>query len=395
MRLHKLDEPQRFELTEAPRGEFLKPKQLLERFGPLGQRETRRLNDRLLSNFLRNYHQTHDLTPYVTETYRVLAAFPLTKKSFFYPGMCALLQSVDQPEILLEQVFPAVNSKLISKIDHASEVKKISEAQTSSVQEILGNTNTEVMTPFNAAANFQKNDHDLTPLEQVLSPGQEIKFEKPLDLSAILHVEKLPDGHLKLTTISLLYGSYGPTSSGPVLFSLAPPTHLNVEGGLPLLPPKDLISAETQYADYRTKMGFSSQEGTQQTAQPNPSFILQQTSGLCQKIIFKKYSARGKSSACSNSDFKSSIACHSPKRSSCTSSENTSSAACNSSSASSGSCETGRTSSSSNTPFFNNSSRSRSGTSSCCCQSIQSAAAYIVCSCSRNPNGNYRKRPSS
>ncbi|MCX6958082.1 MAG: hypothetical protein NT164_06065 [Verrucomicrobiae bacterium] len=292
MRLHKLDEPQRFELTEAPRGEFLKPKQLLERFGPLGQRETRRLNDRLLSNFLRNYHQTHDLTPYVTETYRVLAAFPLTKKNFFYPGMCALLQSVDQPEILLEQVFPAVNSKLISKIDRASEVKGISDAQTRSIHEILTGTNSGAAQPVAPAVEFEKMSNDLNPLEQALTPGQEIKFEKPLDLSAILHVEKLPDGHLKLTTISLLYGSYGPTSSGPVLFSLAPPAHLNIEGGLPLLPPKDLISAETQHADYRTKMGFSRQEGTQQTVQPNSAFILQ--------IISNKLAASAKKSFLKN-----------------------------------------------------------------------------------------------
>ncbi|MEI6416212.1 MAG: hypothetical protein WCO92_00650 [Verrucomicrobiota bacterium] len=292
MRLHKLDEPQRFELTEAPRGEFLKPKQLLELFGPLGQRETRRLNDRLLSNFLRNYHQTHDLTPYVTETYRVLAAFPLTKKNFFYPGMCALLQSVDQPEILLEQVFPAVNSKLISKIDRASEVKGISDAQTRSIHEILTGTNSGAAQPVAPAVEFEKMSNDLNPLEQALTPGQEIKFEKPLDLSAILHVEKLPDGHLKLTTISLLYGSYGPTSSGPVLFSLAPPAHLNIEGGLPLLPPKDLISAETQYADYRTKMGFSRQEGTQQTVQPNSAFILQ--------IISNKLAASAKKSFLKN-----------------------------------------------------------------------------------------------
>ena len=288
MRLHKLDEPQRFELTEAPRGEFLKPKQLLERFGSLSQREMRGLNDGLLSNFLRNYHQTHELTPYVTETYRVLAAFPLPKKSFFYPGMCALLQSADQPEILLEQVFPAANSKLISKLDYTNEVKEISDAQTNSINEMLTDTNSEATQQFSTTRDFQKKTYDLAPLEQALAPGQEIKFEKPLDLSAILHVEKLPDGHLKFTTISLLYGSYGPTSSGPVLFSLAPPAHLNVEGGLPLLSQKDLISAEAQYADYRTKMGFSNEQSAQQTAQPNSAFVLQ--------IISNKLTSSGKKS---------------------------------------------------------------------------------------------------
>lgn len=268
MRLHKLEEPQRFELTEAPRGEFLKPKQLLERFGTLGQRQIRRLNDRLLANFLRNYHQTHDLTPYVTGNYHVLAAFSLTKKSFFYPGTCALLQSIDQPEILLEQVFPAINNKLIEKIDHPHAVKGISDIQAQKIHEILTGTNNESTTPFSTTDIPQKNTFDLTP-------GQEIKFEKPLDLSAILHIEQLPDGRLKLTTISLLYGSYGPTNSGPVLFSLAPPIHLNIENGLPLLSSKDLIAAEKEYGEYRTKMGFSNQESKEQTAQLSSSFVLQ------------------------------------------------------------------------------------------------------------------------
>lgn len=108
-----------------------------------------------------------------------------------------------------------------------------------------------------------------------MTPGQEIKFEKPLDLSAILHVEKLPDGRLKFTTISLLYGSYGPTSNGPVLFSLAPPAQLHVENGLPVLSTKDLAAAEEQYAAYRAKMGFSNQSSSQQAAEPDSDFILQ------------------------------------------------------------------------------------------------------------------------
>ena len=291
MRLHKLDEPQRFELTEAPRGEFLKPKQLLERFGSLGERQLRKLNDGLLCNFLRNYHQTHDLTPYVTGTYRILAAFPLNQKNFFYPGMCTLLQSVDQPEIFLEQIFPAANTKLISKLDHAGEVKGISDSRSRNLQTILTGTNSEAIQAFNSADNFQKKSHDLTPLEQVLTPGQEIKFEKTLDLSAILHVEKLSNGRIKLTTISLLYGSYGPASSGPVLFSLAPPAHLNIEGGLPLLSPKDFISAETEYANYRSRMGFSDKGGAQQ-AQPASAFILQ--------IISNKLSSGSKKSFSKN-----------------------------------------------------------------------------------------------
>lgn len=128
--------------------------------------------------------------------------------------------------------------------------------------------------PLGATTPSQKHAQELMPLEEVLRTGQEIKFEKPVDLSAILHIEKLPDGRLKFTTISLLYGNYGPTSSGPTLFSLAPPTHLNIEAGLPLLSEKDLASAEKQYADYRAKMGFSNQKDAG-TVEPSSAFVLQ------------------------------------------------------------------------------------------------------------------------
>ena len=141
-RLHKIEEPQRFEITSAPRGEFLKPGQLLERFARLTPQEIMRTNAGLLRNFLRNYHQTHDLVPYAVGTYKVLAAFPLTEKNFVSSGMVALLQAEEQPEILLEQVFPTASNNIPS-------------------------------------------------LEAALQTGQEIKLDKPLDLSAIIFIDGL------------------------------------------------------------------------------------------------------------------------------------------------------------------------------------------------------------
>lgn len=275
IRLHKLEEPQRFELTEAPRGEFLKPKQLFERFSSFHHREIRRENDKLLANFLRNYHQTHDLAPYVTGTYRILGAFPLTPKNFFYPGVVALLQSVDQPEVFLEQVFPATNTKLIAKLAHPGEVKKLSEPQSHALQRVLGNAPTDELPPFDAATDFQKKNHDIAPLLQALKTGQEIKFDKPLDLSAILHIEQLPNGHLLFTTLSLLYGSYGPTSSGPILFSLAPPTPLNIGAGLPVLSKKEQSLAEEQYSSYRKAIAASATGEAETPLPASPKMVLQ------------------------------------------------------------------------------------------------------------------------
>ncbi|MFZ4116688.1 MAG: hypothetical protein ACOYK6_08235 [Chthoniobacterales bacterium] len=193
-RLHKLEDPQRFQITAAPRGEFLKPSQLLERFGTLTPIDIKRLNEALLRNFLRNYHQTRELVPYATGTYKVLTVLPLTKKNIFHPGVVALLQSLQQPEIFLEQVFTS-------------------------------------------------NRENLPALQASLTPGQEIKLEKPLDLSAIIFMEQLRGGGLQFTTMPLLYGTYGNQENGQATFSLEPPETINIEGGLPILSDKEVESA--------------------------------------------------------------------------------------------------------------------------------------------------------
>ena len=185
LRLHKIDPPQRFEITAAPRGEFLKPGQLLERFGSMTASEIRRANENLLRNFLRNYHQIRDLVPYAVGTYRVVGTMPLASGSFCRPGLIALLQAVEQPEIILEQPFTC-------------------------------------------------DDPNLPALTRSLTPNQEIKLEKPLDLSAVIHIERLEGNRLLLTTMPLLYGSYG-SAKGGTSFSLEPPEEINLDAPRPLL----------------------------------------------------------------------------------------------------------------------------------------------------------------
>lgn len=190
MRMHKLEPPQRFEITVAPRGEFLKPGQLLEHFGSMTSSEIRRTNESLLRSFIRNYHQNRDLVPYAVGTYRVIGTLPLDGSSFCQPGLVALLQAVEQPEVLLEQLFTA------------------------------------------EPANMKQ-------LGAALAPGQEIKLEKPLDLSAIIHVERLEGNRIKLTTMPLLYGTYG-AGRGNASFSLAPPAELNLDAAPPVLSKEDM-----------------------------------------------------------------------------------------------------------------------------------------------------------
>jgi len=185
MRMHKIEPPARFEITAAPRGEFLKPGQLLERFGSMTSSEIRRANSNLLRHFIRNYHQVRELVPYAVGTYRVLGTEPLTKDSFCRPGLVALLQAVEQPEVLLEQPFTA-------------------------------------------------QEKDLLGLKRALVTGQQIKLEKPLDLSAVVHIQRLAENRILLTTMPLLYGTYG-AGKGQTSFSLEPPEELNLEAGLPVL----------------------------------------------------------------------------------------------------------------------------------------------------------------
>jgi len=192
LRLRKIEPPQRFEVTTAPRGEFLKPGILMERYGSMTSSEIRRTNENLLRNFVRNYHQSRDLVPYAVGTYRILGIVPLEPGDFCPSGMSVLLQAVEQPEILVEQIFTA--------------------------------------------------DADSLPaLAKALLPGLEIKLEKPIDLSAVVHVTRLPDNRMLVTAMPLLYGTYGAARDRPS-FSLAPPTELNLERGLPVVTAEEVLS---------------------------------------------------------------------------------------------------------------------------------------------------------
>jgi hypothetical protein len=226
-RLHKLEPPQRFEVTAAPRGEFLKPSELLERFGSMTTGEIRRSNETLLRSFIRNYHQNRDLVPYAVGTYKVLGTLPLSEKTFCSSGVVALLQAVEQPEILLEQLFTA-------------------------------------------------NANNLPALNNALKPGQEIKLEKPLDLSAIVHIDRLPDQRIRLTTMPLLYGSYG-SGHGPASFSLEPPIVLNLEAGLPVIKTSEIeqFSGKTLFHLNGDKSGGHLTRVFEETANPTPAPTIQ------------------------------------------------------------------------------------------------------------------------
>lgn len=215
-KLKKLDPPKRFELTVAPRGEFLKASQILDRYGKMTPRELVHTNEALFRNYLRNYKLTQDLVPYVVGTYNILDSYELTGADLFESGVVALAQSKETPQVLLEQVFTA-DSKVVPA------------------------------------------------LHRTLLTGLDIDLKRENELSAIIHVEKLSDGRIKATAISILYPSYeSATASGT--FTLDPPQVLNVAAGLPVITARRQEDADKKYSGFRKRAGLAetTQEGPPQ-----------------------------------------------------------------------------------------------------------------------------------
>lgn len=202
-KLHKIEQPKRFQLTAAPPGEFLDPKKLHERYNAMRPAELARANAELARNYIRNYQGAAGQMPYVVGRFTIMAARELTSADLFTSGMAALTNAVEYGELLMEHVYPA--------------------------------------------------DAQAVPLmKQTLATGLEIKLERSHDLSVVIHAERLADGRVLVTTVPLLYGSYTVTQ-GRGMFSLEPPYDLNMAAGWPLFKDGMRREAEVRYASYRQK----------------------------------------------------------------------------------------------------------------------------------------------
>ncbi|MFZ1217816.1 MAG: hypothetical protein WAO00_00915 [Chthoniobacterales bacterium] len=203
-KLHKIEPSKRFELTAAPAGEFLTSKQLYDRYIALSPTELATVNAELIRNYIRNYQQVRGLVPYVIGRFNLMEARELTADDVVTSGMVALTNAVDHGELLLEHVYP-------------------SDAQA------------------------------LPLMKQTLVTGLEIKLERTHDLSAVIHAERLSDGHLMITAMPLLYLSYAGTR-GPGTFTLEPPLDLNLAAGWPFFKEANRRNAEAHYASYRDRV---------------------------------------------------------------------------------------------------------------------------------------------
>jgi len=77
-------------MTAAPAGEFLNPKQLHDRYAPLGEAELSKANSELARNYIRNFQQVHGLVPTLSVA-SVLSTFTnLARQDVFTSGIVAL-----------------------------------------------------------------------------------------------------------------------------------------------------------------------------------------------------------------------------------------------------------------------------------------------------------------
>ncbi len=202
-RLHKIEPTKRFELTAAPSGEFLNPQQLYERYVGMGSAELARANAELTRNYIRNYQRVHGHVPYVVGRYTIVATRQLGPGDVFTSGMVALMNAIDNGELVMEHLYPAKPEAL----------------------------------PL---------------MKQTLTVGLEVKLERTHDISAVIHAERLVDGRIMITAVPLLYGSYTVTR-GLGTFRLEPPLSLNLAAGWPLFKPPERAAIEQRLADNRQK----------------------------------------------------------------------------------------------------------------------------------------------
>ncbi len=204
-KIHKIDPPQKFKVTAAPKGEFLTAEQLYNRYNSLSGPALRELNRQLERSYLRNYSAANETVPYVKGRFTIMDSYELGTTDFVPAGAVALAVSTDYPRVLIEHI-------------------------------------------------YSSSPQDAPLIRRNLQTGMEVELRKTYELTAVLHVTRLPDGHLQLTVVPINYGRYifTGTSGG---FELQPPTMLNVAAGWPVVRGDRLESANQAYLDFRTRSG--------------------------------------------------------------------------------------------------------------------------------------------
>ncbi len=224
-KLGKLEPPRRFEVTAAPQGEFLSAAKLFEKYSKLTRLELEQENARLLRNYITNYRETNKLVPYIKGRFTILDTYRLTSADLFNSGVVAVAMASDFPQVLIEHVYTSA----------------------------------------------RENEESLKGL---LYTGLEMSIQRTLDLSAVLHVERIYDGRILLTVVPLLYGTYA-LKQGTGTFGLEPPAELNLPAGIPITKTQAVQEGFKKYTTYRRQNPSSSAEASGPFAQApqNPELV--------------------------------------------------------------------------------------------------------------------------
>jgi hypothetical protein len=221
-KMNKLEPPRRFDVTQAPQGEFLSPQKVFERYSAYTRLELQRENAELLRIYIRNYTETKKLVPYLRGNFEVMDIYALEEGDMFSQGTVALLQAVDYPQIVVEHLYPATG-------------------------------------------------HNLETSKQLLIPGGPFNIERTNDVTAILKISSLADGRMLLTVMPLHYPSYG-QKGGVGTFSTEPPADIHVAAGLPISKPERIEEALKRYAQLRSAQP-APREGAAEKAAEAPSLV--------------------------------------------------------------------------------------------------------------------------
>ena len=225
----KVDPPRRFQVTLAPRGDFLTAAKLLDRYGKLGKVELARENAELTRAYLMNFKEGKKRVPYVAGRFQVVQSYHLGKADMFPCGVVAIAQAENLPQVLVEHVFPAAPSSVAT-------------------------------------------------IREVLATGAEFALERAHDLWALIHVMRHEDGRMQFTVVPLPYGGWQLKKSKGN-FTLKSPEELlreykiemNIGAGLPVIRDPQLAKSLADFKAFRRKMLASA--GDDQAALAGPELV--------------------------------------------------------------------------------------------------------------------------
>lgn len=216
-KIKKLDPPQRFKANAAPPGKFQGAEDLYNRFAALNDFDLRQANVQLTRDYLRNFQQTTAAVPYLMGRFHIIRAIPLTKDDIFQGGAAVLAASVDYPQLLVELILPS--------------------------DETTGQR-----------------------ISEMVLPGFSLELRRTYDLSAVVHVARLPDQRLQATVLPLAYRNMMLRKSGVAFSVITPgevilageskPAELKLEKEWPIVKLEKREAAELAFTKWRQQNGL-------------------------------------------------------------------------------------------------------------------------------------------